>query len=252
MSATTKLYKFSVWCVTDQKLVLTSGFQEDPPTTCPENVGHTIDPNSVTPIETIAQDVIHITDNIDGVSGHQMAYGYDIPVPSGTPGDTHIIDITSPPFPVRLNTLTINASSDHVGDSLEVLTVPETVVGAITANVDIGDTVINVNSTVVQNLKLGHRVTVDTENLGFCLGIDTVNLTVTVQNAATSAHTTGDAFKLTVVRVHKLYIVNTNKITLASKVKETAFFPTSTPTRIEYTNVNGAAKTLFVLLDLFY
>ncbi len=48
------VYKYRVWCVTDSKYV--EVWAEEEPTTCPENNGHTIDPDKTTIVEELIQE----------------------------------------------------------------------------------------------------------------------------------------------------------------------------------------------------
>jgi len=47
------LYKFKLYCETESKVVYTPGYQEEPPSVCPNGVGHTIDPDSIRSIDSL-------------------------------------------------------------------------------------------------------------------------------------------------------------------------------------------------------
>lgn len=80
------------------------------------------------------------------------------------------------------------SSSDNDGDGLEVQVYPNLVIGGITADVSASDTVINVQQSVIDNIKVGFyfRLTdgVVTECFGEVLEIDDVNNQITVTKPA--------------------------------------------------------------------
>lgn len=81
---------------------------------------------------------------------------------------------------------------ENLGDEVNLHVAPDTTVGAITANVGIGDTVINVSSTVTTHAFAGPCMVkltdgTNTETLGRIKLVDKYAGTLTVENAATQA-----------------------------------------------------------------
>jgi hypothetical protein len=92
--------------------------------------------------------------------------------------------------PHDIGVLTVNyqSSNDNNGDGLEVQVYPNTIIGALTANVSIGNTIINVSQTVIDNMSIGFYCRLYDGNVIECLGrvlvVDKVNSQLTMQNPA--------------------------------------------------------------------
>jgi hypothetical protein len=104
-----------------------------------------------------------------------------------------------------------NSTREHEGDTIQVLVSPDSVIGTITSDVNIGDTVISVSQTVVDNAFRGPMTLVlddgsQTNDLGHILNVDRDNLLVTVQNAATAAFA---AATPTTIRVTIIFVDTT-------------------------------------------
>lgn len=80
------------------------------------------------------------------------------------------------------------SSEDNNGDGLEVHVYPDTIVGALTANVSTGDTVLNVTSTVTDNMAVGFFCRLYNglvkECMGEVLGVDKTAGQITVEKGA--------------------------------------------------------------------
>jgi hypothetical protein len=100
-------------------------------------------------------------------------------------------------FPINISFLSAeyNMTEDHVGDYVRVDIVPNDpavpalkgIVGAITADAAVNDTVINVSDDVLANMQIGFYVQIGTDLCGQCIAIDFVAKTITVETAIQNA-----------------------------------------------------------------
>jgi len=188
--------------------------------------------------------------------GGQMNYGYVVTVDAATPGAKQRIIINTPPFQVRALNITINPGAENVDDCIDILTMPDTTVGAITSTVNIDDTVLPVSETVIDNIDVGFRVKivdgVNSEELGFVLAIDVENGTITVQTASTGSYPPGSLIQMSIPRVIKYKIRSNHPITFGDKASGSALLPVSLPTAIDYYNHDGLAKEFCLNADIWY
>ncbi|GAH07313.1 unnamed protein product, partial [marine sediment metagenome] len=142
-------------------------------------------------------------------------------IPFGTPGAVTEHDVSWPMDILMWRTL-LTPLSDMIGDQISVLAAPETTVGIVTSLVSIGDTVINVNSTVTDNTIRGFLITLDDgvnkDVLGRCTNVDGGAGTITVTTPTTysfAAMTT--PVKISVYLLKDIDITDTKVIDIGSK-----------------------------------
>jgi hypothetical protein len=139
-------------------------------------------------------------------------------------------------------------------DSIDGTIAKNTVVGIITQNVAINDTVINVSDTVLDNVYLGFLITIEGQDMGRVIDCDQMAKTITVENAATAAITaTGSEYVLmTIELVPHIYLEGTEtQMTLEGGVGAMKL-AANTPVEINYHNNSGTAKKYSVILEYFY
>lgn len=162
------------------------------------------------------------------------------------------------PFPVAMMAFEYSPTSDMIGDYFTVCIAPRTTVGAITATVNTGDTVLNVSPTVVENVKLGYKIMLDDggvqENVGYVSAIDTVNNTITVSDAVTNTFLVSSPtyVKITICMVDRVRIGGLGVFELGASKIGGSYLPAGTPWSIEYENNNGLAKSFSGVLELLF
>ena len=168
-------------------------------------------------------------------------------------------DVTLP-FDINLIAVRNLLTSDMAGDTLTWLLAPNTTVGTITQNVNIGDTVINVSGTVIANIEPSWRFRIISasnpavyEDIGTVNSVNTSANTVTLSTAATQAHTSGDLVAITGIYSDAITLPSTNYVLeLGNETTRTAYIPAGTIVRCEYTNSGSATRTLYVYYSFYY
>ena len=234
-----QLYK--LFCVDEENVVKI--WTDISPTVCPHNSVHEIALDSVR-IDEAFNDIVKTEEATDGYFETEHI---EISVPSGTPGDVTEHDVTWPMDILLWKTL-ITPTSDMIGDSISVLAAPETTVGVATAPINIGDTTINVNSTVTDNTWRGFLITlfdgVNKDVVGRCTAVDTVGGTITFQTPTTYAYAAGSAVKISVYTLKNIYVADTSTIDIGGKGFKGKTITSGMILRVYYTNNSGTAKLM--------
>jgi len=217
-------------------------WSKDKPTQCKDG-SHTLIDGSQTIVETISSNEVTAKEDSDGYF-ETTQVNFDIP--TGTPGAISEHDISWPMNILMWRTI-LTPTADMVGDVITVMGSPETTVGTLTADGTIGDTILNVDSTVLDNTIRGFLITIDdTVNkdvLGRCVGVDKVNGTITVENGLSYNYLTGSPVKISVYIIKDIFITDTNTIDVGMKGFKGKMLSAGTILRIYYTNNSGTSKT---------
>ena len=228
---------YELFCKTEEKVVYE--WKDDPPTVCPHNSVHEIITNS-------------IKESTNSFTAEENSEGYfettHIPmdIPSGTPGDITEHDV-SWDMDILLWMTYLTPTSDMIGDEISVLAAPETTVGVLTAPAGIGDTVLNVNSTVTDNVWRGFIITLDDgvnkDVLGRCTAVDAGAGTITVKTPTSFAFAAGTTpVKMSIYVIKDIYVMDTETIPIGGKGFRGKNLPAGTILRVYYTNNSGTAK----------
>lgn len=250
----TTLYHYRLWCTTENTYVYT--WAETAPTTCPNDTAHTVDANSLTVVGR--RDVPLVTIQ-DGVQGYYQSGSIRVPIPATTPGDIYNHDVTFP-FSMWLWTCEFDGLTDAVGDEFSIIIAPNSMIGVLTAPASIGDTVLNVYSTVFTCGYVTHGVDLtitdgtNTQSLGRVVTFDQTAGTITMETALTNNYSPGiSQILLNLNIVRKQFIgVDGKTYRYGKKGFATRAIPQGSVMRFQYVNNNGLAKTLNFDLEYNY
>jgi len=256
MSESVTLRKYTVWCNTENELIWSYGYLEEPLTVCPHDVSHDINVSSITPQESFVRNSVIIDDEKTGTGGHQMTYDYAITVPAVVAGTKQRFIVNAPPFTVRANNIIINPGVENINDSVDILTAPDTIVGITASAVNIGDTVLTLDENALANIATGYLIKIKNgaleEEFGFALNVNTANNQITVQNSSVSSWDAGSLLLISVPRVLGYKIKSANQFISGLKPHGSAFIPPNLPSAIDYTNHDGVEKEICLGIDIWY
>jgi len=232
---------YQIYCKSEKKII--KEWSLTPLTKCPNSINHEVDLDSSKIDEGYNNTIIAQ----EASDGYFETTHVNMSIPDGTPGTVTEHDVSWPMDILMWRTL-LTPLSDMIGDQLSVLAGPETTVGIVTSLVNIGDTVINVNSTVIANTIRGFLITlndgVNKDVLGRCTAVDTGASTITVTTPTThsfAAMTT--PVKISIYLLKDIDITDTKVIDIGSKGFKGKNLPAGTILRVYYTNNSGTAKT---------
>jgi hypothetical protein len=147
----TEVNQYKIWCTTDTKWEYVWGTTT--PTTCPTNTAHTVDTNSVAIHKTIGEPFVTVKEEEVPTGGHFRAE--TIHITAGNYEDKSVDFIW--PIPISVLSIIVHPTSGMEGDDITVRVAPDTTVGVLTATGATGANVLDVSSTVTDNIKVGYH-----------------------------------------------------------------------------------------------
>jgi hypothetical protein len=248
--------RWRVYCTTESKYETV--WSDTEPTTCPyDPINHTIDVSKTASIETISENMVKIQEELVATQGIYKFRGYNFTIPAGTPGDVTQYDVTWK-RPVTLLNGEFDSETLHIGDKISAVVIPPTPIGAITATVNPGDTVIQASPTVFDHIYNGYNVYltdgVNLNSLGECMSIDSIAGTITVETAAvnTFSPVTPSYIQIDVPVVENLNVKKSRTYEFARKKVGGKLFDSGVIFRIYYTNNSGSEKEFSFNFEYLY
>lgn len=247
----TTIYKYRVFCETENAFVTI--WDKTPPTVCPNNISHTIDSNSITITDQVSSNNVNIIQSEPGfTNGFYRVEGFSLTIPANSSATKDI----SWPYNIAVMTMNLQPSTENIGDTINAYAGPDTTIGVNTETIGQNVSVINVNSTVLQNIKLGYVVSVvnNTQNInmGECISIDTVNSRITCNIVASEGVGPGANIKVSRQIMKNITFTSNNIINLANKNVSSTSFPANTIARLVYTNNSNTQKTFCYNTEFAY
>jgi len=203
---------------------------------------------STTPLIKIKQEQV-------ATGGHPAFLSFNIDIDATTGWKEKVI---SWPIPINMLRGKFVTKAENEGDEVQFLMGEDTTVGIITQDVAVDDTVINVSQTAFDNIDIGFYVSLyDGENendMGRVLSKDAVNLTLTMETAATNVFeaVTPTLVIMTVKMVPLLRLVGDNiYYHLEGAIGGSYITPGITFTA-RYNNISGTEKTFSFVVTYLY
>jgi len=249
----TDVFKYRIYCDTEQTNVYQWATTE--PTKCPNDTSHSINTSSITIIEEIKQSVVKIKEETIETGGHFRSESVVIHPIQGN-SIAYVDRVWK--YPVSVYSISFITDDSNLGDNISICAGPNTQVGIITEDVTTAMTTFKVNSTVLQYIKKGFSVKLDdsvnTDELGEVYSIDTVNETITVDNAPTHNYLNITPTKV----IMESYFMKNFEIGPACKYDigvskiGAAYIPTGTTIRCIYQNNSSATKKFAGYIEYTY
>lgn len=222
------------------------------PTVCPLNASHGLDATLTTQVQEIRKNIVTIEEELIKTQGIYQYVGKNTVIPAGTPGDITTIDFVWP-YRVTLLTGGFDTTSAQLGDELEFVVAPDTVIGVLIAPTD-GTTTLHVNSTVTDNIYIGFPVAlsdgVNMERLGVCTQKGPG--TITVEIAPTFVFQAMTPVRISVEVIKNVKVVAERRYTFAEKKLGGKAIGPNTVMRVYYKNNNGQEKELNSAMEILY
>jgi len=206
-------------------------------------------------LELYPTDTITIREEDVPTGGHYQALGIEIDVnASGT-----ITKDVSFPHPISLMAAEWTNKPSLIGDEVEFIVAPNTIVGALTQDAPAGSGTLYVSSTVIDNIQIGYQLKLfnapsTQKSCGRVLGVDTENNTVLVENAPTQTFTV-EAPTYVQQEVHlysRSFLAGEGRVQLGEAKIGGSYIPANTTIRANYYNNNGTNKKLVFIIEYLY
>lgn len=162
------------------------------------------------------------------------------------------------PFSISLLSAGWVNNSTNAGDEIEIQVAPDTIIGAITSDISSGDTVFDVEQSVIDNIAVGYYVKLDdgtdTDDCGRVTDVDYANNKITVETAATQTFsaTTPPTYIKQTIKMVPFVELEGNYITMLGQSKiGGSYIPANTIIRIRY-NRKGTALDFKMIVEYLY
>jgi hypothetical protein len=195
--------KWQIYCATEQKWVSGWLHSDDPsPVVCFNNDQHQINIDSCQITETTQIIKVVVEQESIPTGGHYACQGYVIEIPANTTVTRSI----SWPFSITTSVVNIMENSDNLGDTLEAIVNPKTLVGGVTSVVLQGTKSCTVNSTVLTYAEIGFDCYIGDEHCGRILSINKQNFIIIFEKELLNEKNMGSPFfiELKIIRDYPL------------------------------------------------
>lgn len=247
--------KYNCYCLVEEKFVST--WADSVPKVCPNNKDHPIDENNIAILDSMNTQSVFIQGKAYDANKIGGQYFYHGNILNIGVDDITFQDVLFK-IPSTIFGLTFMSSEVHRGDFIDITVNPNTLCGTITAPVNPGDTVINMDANVLNNMKLGWYLTLDngqgtTNDLGMILDINAVEGTVTVDKPAkTNFAPWLTMVQFTIYMVKDFAITEPTLYSIGYGGQAGVDVPGGTVFRMVYHNNSEIAKVLSYRFEYFY
>jgi hypothetical protein len=235
MSITT-INQYKIFCVTENKFVIGEGLS--PPTVCYNNNTHTVNPNSWQLVLSVSNSQVIVKQNQVSTGGNFWIK--DIVFSNIAPQSTQTVDYT---FDVLCNVYCYDffVNDTNAGDYITIIVRPNTIVGLIGANMNIGDTTMIGPSGLLTYGYPGYELTVtdgtNIDVLGRILSIDADTGVVTFTNASTHTYSSTNTEVILNYYIMKNYTISGyGQVRYGDNILTAAVVPAGTTVRYIYQN----------------
>ncbi len=228
------IYKYKFYCDTESAFVYTWSRTE--PTVCPNNNTHSVDLSNVSILDTVSSNIVDINQEVIDTGGNYRAQSGVI-----TAGSLETTQQTLTwQYTITVMNFSLNTDENADNCKFEAVCAENTIIGALTQNASINDTVLHVSPTVVQNVKIGYKVCLFNGVTQTCVG-ECVNVgvdTITIDSPLVDNHSAGVYVQMSIIMVKDFHTISNKSHDLAKKtVKGSTIFPGIAMT-VRYTNNN--------------
>jgi hypothetical protein len=250
-----KINNYVFYCETEAKEVCLWAESISTPLLCPNDTAHVVNQESLSisgsiePNETILR---------DGTQGYYQSTTIPILIPAGTPGYTYIFDYSFP-YDIAIWTSNFTSSAELVGDSFDIIIGPNSTIGYLTQQANIGDTVLHCSDTVFSTgyMANGIHVTIKNgateQNVEHVSEVNPTGKTIRVFKELESTYNIGSLVQINTYIVKNQVIGNVGKTYhYGSKGIATRKVPKGVNTRFLYKNNNGLEKNLYFDMEYNY
>lgn len=257
MSSDDALNKYSVWCLTDNKEVI-SDYRFEPPTSCPENDSHPIDtdPTKLTIVASVTKSTVIIKEDPGPTQGNFSVAGRYVTINDTINSETNID--ASFPYHIGVHSIILRPGPANIGDKVDMYSIVPTPIGALIAPGAISDTVLYVSPTIFTYVNVGFEFTisdgVNTQFLGECQAYNKLAGTITITNALTNNYSplSPSYLSMRIRKAKDVYFVTEKSIGIGTNIAGSSILPPGIVGRIVYTNLTGGAKKFAVNMNYIY
>lgn len=239
---------YAVYCKTKKRVVYATG--DNPPSICPNNQYHVIDPNTIKQVNGIVG--MQLEEGKDYTGQNVKWRGFNFEPADIEPGQTSTKLITFP-YNITIMKWILVTSDEQEDDVIQAYINKNAEIGRTEQIISIGTNIIPVPSTTVTKLKVGYKIVLDDginfDNLGEVIAINGNN--ITTQNNTSFAFSLNTAIRLQVHIAEDFILGPGQKYEIGDSVNN-ARIPANYAYTIEYTNNHNTTIRPKFYLEYFY
>lgn len=248
----TVLYKQRIFCKVDNHWEYKWTEDETLIDKCPMDTSHEINPNSISIIETKEENSVVIKQE-EIPSGQQKTNGhYKLETKAfDCSGNTTTEYKFSYPYPISMVDGYITSNSLMKGDIINIYLHMGKVIGVIGTDYKVNDTVLTVNSTVIDNLDVGFYVSLDGSEYSHVIAIDKINSTITIENGLSTSFSAGTPVQIS-INYASTELGEPEKHSIGTGTIGSSYIPENSQVTITYENKTGDVKRPVFFLEYLY
>lgn len=245
----TTLIKYAVPCISEGTIVI-SGYRENVPSHCPNSVDHTINSAGIQPLDSVLSKQIYIGQNAPTVpvGGYFSCEQINVNVAASSITNYDV----SFPYNINAFTVTFLPSAENIGDIINIVTIPNTPIGGLLANISSGVNTLNISNVNLVSYGFSVSITdgINTDDLGEITSIDIVNNTITCSVNTVNNFNAGSVILIGIPRVKNFLITKAGIITLGIAKIGSSGLPSNKISRLIYTNNSSSDKTFAFMMEI--
>lgn len=186
--------------------------------------------------------VVIVEEFSNKTGGHYQAQSFKITVDQ----DGENFKTITFPIPISMLAAKWQNKSMHDDDEVELVVGDGTVIGAITANAAVDDTVLTVSQTVIDNTSIGYYLSINGQECGRVLSIDAENSQVTMETPVASAENAGATITQCVKLFPRGFLPDEGRVDLGDSKIGGSYIPANTEIKAKYWRKNSGNATKFI------
>lgn len=240
------LVKWRVYCMTEDKWTYGWLNPDITPTRCFHNNEHNINENSYQDVDRVTVNNTMIIEEEIRTGGFFRSQGFSFIIPPNTVRNKDI----SWKYPVSVLTSKIQTSGDDIGNTMEAVVGPDTIIGFLLNNNVPGSNVLKVSDTVLQNVYNGIEILINGVLIGevMSIGVDEIILCEPITEEFLAGSLIGGQRRI--IKNFNLGFIQGCDIG-QSKIGAT-YVPAGTITRVYYHNNKDIEKTFHFNIEYLY
>lgn len=227
------IIEWRIYCITED--LWSIGWKKESegiPTCCFNNNSHNVNVNSQQEISKTAITTVKIQQETTNTGGNIKYKGYKFIAPPNEVTTVHL----SWEYPINIMRAFVNTDISELGNILDVIVSPKTIIGIITQNVVSGTKNITISESAIVYCKIGHECFINNDFIGIIIAVDEETFTITLKDIISNNYSIGDLFKIQrrIIEDYNLGYPETSAVGGASMVGK--YLPKNTQVEIKYTN----------------
>jgi hypothetical protein len=248
----TSVNKYRIYC--NAEATWKYSWATDPITKCPLDTTHSVNPDSVSLVDSIEANEVIICEEKTKTGGHYQCISKTLTVEAGQMNSLTY----SYPYPVSIICGNMNVDETQVGDCICIKLAPDTVIGAITQDILVDDGIVYVDETSIANLFNGCLATftdgVNTSTEVVVYEVDTNAGSIKVTPAVDKAFSLSSPtyVRRTIKYANQVQIGRPGSVSIGRNLIGGSYIPANVPIQLCYKNNSNQTQVAVFHIELLY